>query len=49
MPIVTPNPREVAMDEVWTVEMVAERYEELWAEHMPLTHASFVKNGRVAP
>jgi thymidylate synthase (FAD) len=31
------------------IEMVAERYEELWAEHMPLTHASFVKNGRVAP
>ena len=31
------------------IEMVAEHYEELWAEHMPLTHASFVKNGRVAP
>jgi thymidylate synthase (FAD) len=31
------------------IEMVAERYEDLWAEHMPLTHASFVKNGRVAP
>jgi thymidylate synthase (FAD) len=31
------------------IEMVAERYEELWAEHMPLTHASFIKNGRVAP
>jgi thymidylate synthase (FAD) len=30
------------------IEMVAERYEELWAEHMPLTHASFIKNGRVA-
>ena len=31
------------------IEMVAERYEDLWAEHMPLTHAAFVKNGRVAP
>lgn len=31
------------------IEMVAERYEDLWAEHMPLTHVSFVKNGRVAP
>lgn len=31
------------------IEMVAERYEELWAQHMPLTHAAFVKNGRVAP
>ena len=31
------------------IEMVAERYEELWAELMPLTHAAFVANGRVAP
>ncbi len=26
MPMVTLNPREVAMDEVWTVEAVAERF-----------------------
>jgi thymidylate synthase (FAD) len=31
------------------IEMVAERYEEEWARLMPLTHASFVANGRVAP
>lgn len=31
------------------IEMVAERYEEEWARLMPLTHAAFVKNGRVAP
>jgi len=31
------------------IEMVAERYEELWAGLMPLTHAAFVANGRVAP
>lgn len=31
------------------IEMVAERYEEEWAKLMPLTHAAFVKNGRVAP
>jgi thymidylate synthase (FAD) len=29
--------------------MVAERYEEIWAGLMPLTHAAFVANGRVAP
>jgi thymidylate synthase (FAD) len=28
---------------------VAERYEEEWARLMPLTHAAFVANGRVAP
>ena len=27
----------------------AERYEEAWAQLMPLTHAAFVANGRVAP
>ena len=31
------------------IEMVAERYEELWADVMPLTHQAFVDNGRVAP
>ena len=31
------------------IEMVAERYEELWAGLMPLTHAAFVASGRVAP
>lgn len=31
------------------IEMVAERYEEEWAKLMPLTHAAFVANGRVAP
>ncbi len=31
------------------IEMVAERYEEEWAALMPLTHAAFVANGRVAP
>ncbi len=31
------------------IEMVAEKYEEEWAKLMPLTHAAFVANGRVAP
>ncbi|MEI8057899.1 MAG: FAD-dependent thymidylate synthase [Actinomycetes bacterium] len=31
------------------IEMVAERYEDEWARLMPITHASFVANGRVAP
>ena len=31
------------------IEMVAERYEEVWARLMPFTHAAFVANGRVAP
>lgn len=31
------------------IELVAERYEEEWARLMPLTHAAFVANGRVAP
>lgn len=31
------------------IEMVAERYEEEWARLMPVTHAAFVANGRVAP
>jgi thymidylate synthase (FAD) len=31
------------------IEMVAERYEEFWSALMPITHAAFVKNGRVAP
>lgn len=31
------------------IEMVAERYEAEWAQLMPLTHAAFVANGRVAP
>jgi thymidylate synthase (FAD) len=31
------------------IEMVAEKYEEEFAKMMPITHASFVANGRVAP
>lgn len=31
------------------IEMVAERYEAEWSRLMPLTHAAFVRNGRVAP
>ncbi|MGV9544127.1 FAD-dependent thymidylate synthase [Nocardia beijingensis] len=31
------------------IEMVAEQMEKKFAELMPLTHAAFVKNGRVAP
>jgi len=31
------------------IEMVAERMEEEWARVMPLTHAAFDANGRVAP
>ena len=31
------------------IEMVAEKYEEVFAEKMPLTYESFIKNGRVAP
>lgn len=31
------------------IELVAERYEEEWALLMPLTHAAFAANGRVAP
>ena len=31
------------------IEMVAEIYEEKWAELMPITHAAFVAAGRVAP
>jgi thymidylate synthase (FAD) len=31
------------------IEMVAEQMEARWAELMPLTHAAFNKNGRVAP
>jgi thymidylate synthase (FAD) len=31
------------------IEMVADRMEQFWAELMPLTHAAFENNGRVAP
>jgi thymidylate synthase (FAD) len=31
------------------IEMVAEKYEDVFAELMPITHAAFVANGRVAP
>jgi thymidylate synthase (FAD) len=31
------------------IEMVAEKYEDAWAQLMPITHAAFVANGRVAP
>ncbi|MEI7745362.1 MAG: thymidylate synthase (FAD), partial [Chloroflexota bacterium] len=29
--------------------MVAEKYEAFWTTLMPITHAAFEKNGRVAP
>jgi thymidylate synthase (FAD) len=31
------------------IEMVAEKYEELFSSLMPLTYKSFVDNGRVSP
>lgn len=31
------------------IEMVAEKMEAIWAELMPITHATFEKNGRVQP
>lgn len=31
------------------IEMVAEKMEDIFAEKMPVTHATFNKNGRVAP
>lgn len=31
------------------IELVAEKYEEAFAELMPITYESFVKNGRVSP
>lgn len=31
------------------IEMVAEKYEEIFEQLMPLTHEAFVKNGRVSP
>jgi len=31
------------------IEMVADRMEQYWADLMPLTHAAFETNGRVAP
>lgn len=31
------------------IEMVADKMEVFWAELMPLTHAAFERNGRVAP
>jgi thymidylate synthase (FAD) len=31
------------------IEMVAEKYEEFFAKTMPITHAAFIKNGRVSP
>jgi thymidylate synthase (FAD) len=31
------------------IAMVGERMEEAWAQLMPLTHAAFNANGRVAP
>lgn len=33
----------------WEISEVARQMEEIFAEKMPVTHASFVKNGRVAP
>jgi thymidylate synthase (FAD) len=31
------------------IEMVAEKYEEIFKELMPLTHKAFIENGRVSP
>jgi thymidylate synthase (FAD) len=31
------------------IEMVAEKYEDIFKEIMPLTHKAFIQNGRVAP
>lgn len=31
------------------IEMVAERYEDIFSEFMPLTYSAFVANGRVSP
>jgi thymidylate synthase (FAD) len=31
------------------IEMVAEKYEEIFKEIMPLTHKAFIQNGRVTP
>ena len=31
------------------IEMVAEVYEEHFAQLMPLTHSAFIEHGRVAP
>jgi thymidylate synthase (FAD) len=31
------------------IEMVAEKYEQIFKEIMPLTYEAFVKNGRVSP
>jgi len=31
------------------IEIVAERYEEIFQYHMPVTYEAFVKNGRVSP
>jgi thymidylate synthase (FAD) len=33
----------------WEIEQVARQMEEAFAEKMPVTHAAFVKAGRVAP
>lgn len=33
----------------WEIQMGAEKLEAIFAELMPITHATFVKNGRVAP
>jgi thymidylate synthase (FAD) len=31
------------------IEMVAEKYEEIFKKLMPLTHKAFIENGRVSP
>jgi thymidylate synthase (FAD) len=31
------------------IEMVAEKYEDIFKELMPITHSAFIANGRVAP
>lgn len=33
----------------WEIQLGADKVEELFAEQMPLTHKTFVENGRVAP
>lgn len=34
---------------MWEIDIVAQKYEQAFADKFPLTHEAFVKNGRVAP
>lgn len=33
----------------WEIDVAAQKVEDIFKEQMPITHAAFVKNGRVAP